>query len=306
MGRDVFRYGPTRLKKDDSTSVLGQKAAGAKAREAGPSAASRIKLLEDRVAEFLNTRFQDSELASSSYMELKGSILQLQTEVRRVYFDRQAGPSRAFDAVEINRRCTALSKKLLNGINGKRAEGFPGRGINLPSGDELDHTNKKLRKPGPPPKGREPEEGLTDDELREQIIAKLPELSGQPLARAWDLIVNLKPIPTEPPGGQLYEDRPDKSLSAPEFIAAVYKGFLHGEFTRAHLRGLDPKAAMALYNWERDHGQRADINLPTKKELNDRLLDTPANALTPHERLAQKRIQSDRANNERRKTKTPR
>lgn len=154
----------------------------------------------------------------------------------------------------------------------------PDLGYLIGADEAAGNTGANLRKPGPPPEGREPAEGLNDEERRAQIIAKVAELSGQPLAQLWASLVapasgtESKPIPTEPPGGQLYVNRPDRSQSAPEFIAAVYKNFLHGDFTRADLRRIDPKAEMALRNWERDHRTRAAINLPTIKERNDALI----------------------------------
>ena len=74
-----------------------------------------------------------------------------------------------------------------------------------------------------------------------------------------------------PKNGEKYAHRTIASESAPEFIARVYRDALNGEFTRADLRKCDEQAEMALRNWERRNG-RSDLNLPTVKERNDRLL----------------------------------
>lgn len=138
--------------------------------------------------------------------------------------------------------------------------------------------NINFWKPGEDLLPRELKEGLKEEELRAQIKAKVDELSGQPLAHLWNALVSQKPasepkpIPTEPPDGQLYANRPSKTENAPAFIQRVYGPWLDGNFTRADLRRIDAKAEMGLRNWERDHKQRADINLPTIKEKNDALL----------------------------------
>ena len=77
-------------------------------------------------------------------------------------------------------------------------------------------------------------------------------------------------IPSAPPGGETYDKRQDRKERAPDFIQRVYGPWLDGSLTRADLRKLDPKAEIALSNWERKNG-RGDLNLPTKKEQHDRL-----------------------------------
>lgn len=135
-----------------------------------------------------------------------------------------------------------------------------------------------LRKPDEEFLRREPKGDLKDEELRARIQAKVGELSGQSLAQLWAFLSTPKPasepkpIPTEPPDGLLYENRPSKSENAPAFIQRVYGPWLDGNFTRADLRRIDPKAITGLKNWERENKQRAEINLPTIKEKNDALL----------------------------------
>lgn len=63
-----------------------------------------------------------------------------------------------------------------------------------------------------------------------------------------------------------------------DFINRVYEPVLDGYFTQPDLKAHDPALYTALYNWIRDHngGERPsleELNLPTKKELNDRLIN---------------------------------
>ncbi len=83
---------------------------------------------------------------------------------------------------------------------------------------------------------------------------------------------------SSPPDGQFYANRPNRRESAPQFIERVYggAGWLTGSFTRADLRKIDPEADIGLRNWEKNHKQRAPIDLPTKQEANDRLLASGA------------------------------
>lgn len=98
-----------------------------------------------------------------------------------------------------------------------------------------------------------------------------------------------------PPDGQLYADRPDRKESAPQFIERVYggAGWLTGDFTRADLRKVDPKAVAGLINWERANG-RASVNLPTLKERNDRRLEAPTDGVGKLERMERQRLAATR------------
>lgn len=71
----------------------------------------------------------------------------------------------------------------------------------------------------------------------------------------------------------------DKSKKEPvvDFINRVYRNALDGYFSVSDLNRHDPQLKQALYNWARDHneGMRPPfeiLNLPTKKQVNDRLL----------------------------------
>lgn len=59
------------------------------------------------------------------------------------------------------------------------------------------------------------------------------------------------PVPDEAP--QLWADRIGRKENPPAFIRRVYGAYLHGGFTRAMLRGLDPLLYQALAVWECRH-----------------------------------------------------
>lgn len=81
-----------------------------------------------------------------------------------------------------------------------------------------------------------------------------------------------KALPTAPPAGETYRRRQKRSETAPQFIDRVYGDWLTGEFTRADLGRLDPSAVTGLLNYERNYGP-SGLNLPTKKERNDKIFE---------------------------------
>lgn len=103
---------------------------------------------------------------------------------------------------------------------------------------------------------------LNDHKLRlvDEFIRSLAAAPAAPL-----------PFPKEAP--ELYASRPDRFEKAPDFIRRVYGPWLTGDFTRADLRKLDPKAWAALNNWEQHQKRAADINLPTLKEKTRRQIE---------------------------------
>ena len=119
--------------------------------------------------------------------------------------------------------------------------------------------------------------GSSDDEakeLRRLIMARLKELDAAGLRRVLEIaeaIARGAAAPERRP--EFYADR-RPGETAPEFIKRVYGRWLDGNFTRAHLRGLDPRAEKALRDWEYHHGRvpEKELNLPTLKERNSRLL----------------------------------
>jgi hypothetical protein len=107
------------------------------------------------------------------------------------------------------------------------------------------------------------EEGLTIDEwLADAAERRFREITPEVLKET---------APKSAPNDELYAKRAIKSEKAPDFIKRVYEQWLTGDFTRADLRKIDPQAEMALRNWERTNG-RAELNLPTVEERNDRLV----------------------------------
>jgi len=76
---------------------------------------------------------------------------------------------------------------------------------------------------------------------------------------------------------EFWEDREKSNNENPiQFISRVYSTVLDGYFTTADLKRSDKKLHRALYNWvnkpDNKKPSREELNLPTKKELNDWLL----------------------------------
>ena len=90
----------------------------------------------------------------------------------------------------------------------------------------------------------------------------------------------------------LYANRENKNERVVPFIIRVYGGgdpkggWLNGDMTRADLRHIDEKCANALRDHESRHGKvdLDDLNLPTVKQRNDRLLASDPNDLDESER----------------------
>ena len=71
---------------------------------------------------------------------------------------------------------------------------------------------------------------------------------------------------------ELYSERRDRSEGAVGFLKRVYGPWLGQGLARNHMRHLDPVFYHALQNWLRKNVLPDDVDLPTKKELNDREL----------------------------------
>jgi hypothetical protein len=79
----------------------------------------------------------------------------------------------------------------------------------------------------------------------------------------------------------LWLARENRKETAPDFIKRVYAPWLGQGLTQAHIHQLDKQLYTALHNWLRFNDMPADLDLPTKKQLNDRLLQirgTPSSA----------------------------
>jgi hypothetical protein len=118
--------------------------------------------------------------------------------------------------------------------------------------------------------------GSSSDEarkLRRLIMTRLKELDAVALRRVLEIAEAIARGALPHTAPESYADRA-AGETAPEFIKRVYGRWLDGNFTRAHLRGLDPRAEKALRDWEYHHGRVSDkeLNLPTLKERNSRLL----------------------------------
>jgi hypothetical protein len=121
-------------------------------------------------------------------------------------------------------------------------------------------------------------QGEEAQKLRRRILSRLKELDAAGLRRVLEIAEGIaragaagRALPQTAP--ELYADRP-AGETVPAFVSRVYGAWLDGNFTRADLRKLDPRAEKALRDWEYHHGRvpESALNLPTLKERNDRLL----------------------------------
>jgi hypothetical protein len=236
----------------------------------------RIQLLDEKLENFRQKDFSDAATLKAASEALHSEIQDLRKEVHAARVRDDLAPAFGARVERQFRESSALHSKLRRYLR-EQINGI--KDASLPFDSGFRHDEEDLRKPGEELLRREPQEDLKEEELRAQIKAKVDELSGQPLAHLWNALVSQKPasepkpIPTEPPDGQLYENRPSKSENAPAFIQRVYGPWLDGNFTRADLRRVDPGAMTGLKNWEARFG-RTDI-LPTKKERTDKLANEP-------------------------------
>lgn len=97
---------------------------------------------------------------------------------------------------------------------------------------------------------------------------------------------------------EFYIKRMYKAENAPSFIKRVYAPWLDGNFTRADLRHLDPKCANALRDYEKRYGKISlqDLNLPTVKQRNDRLIAAGTLPDDPAERRRLQQVMAQRRN----------
>lgn len=70
----------------------------------------------------------------------------------------------------------------------------------------------------------------------------------------------------------------------PEFVKRVYGPWLGQGLDRAHIKHLDPKLYTAIDNWTRKPGNEwpADVDLPTRAEQNQRILNGGEAAIRQH------------------------
>lgn len=105
--------------------------------------------------------------------------------------------------------------------------------------------------------------------LKEYAQLLFPDWFAHQLPKSQD--TNL-PLPTKAPEAYQGLRGPE---TPPEFVQRVYGEWLGHGLTKAHIRKLDPKLAVAINNWLSRPGNEwpADVDLPTLKEQNDRWVD---------------------------------
>lgn len=77
-------------------------------------------------------------------------------------------------------------------------------------------------------------------------------------------------LPAEAPA--LWLQRADRSQTPPAFIREHYRPWLGKGLTQAHILRLDRSLYNALHKWLRSNPMPPDLDLPTRKQWNDRAL----------------------------------
>ena len=128
------------------------------------------------------------------------------------------------------------------------------------------------------PAGGEPHEARIAAEIRRLFTAVYTTPSAQiafltrlvsRLGFAARIFPRSTGLPDQAPA--LWLERKDRGQSPPEFIRRHYAPWL-GRLTQADIRRLDRSLYMALHKWLRTNAMPDDLDLPTRKEMNDRLL----------------------------------
>lgn len=79
-----------------------------------------------------------------------------------------------------------------------------------------------------------------------------------------EVLPQLRSPPMLPEAPQLWQSRIGRKENPPAFIRRVYNAYLHGGFTRAMLRRLDPLLYQALAVWECRHPDDQLDELPKR------------------------------------------
>ncbi len=67
-------------------------------------------------------------------------------------------------------------------------------------------------------------------------------------------------------------DRADRKETPPDFIMRVYAPWLGNGLTQADILHRDKQLYFAFHKWLRSNPMPADLDLPTRKQVNDRKL----------------------------------
>lgn len=108
------------------------------------------------------------------------------------------------------------------------------------------------------------------EQARDLIVSIADRLGAMHMLMPDALLPYGPALPDKAP--ELYQAREDRSEMAPEFIRRVYGQWMGHGLMRNHLLELDKPLYMALAQWLQKHDMPDWLDLPTKKQLNDRQL----------------------------------
>jgi len=123
--------------------------------------------------------------------------------------------------------------------------------------------------------------GVDSRELRGELLRAFLSLvkraqSGEdilPIVAAINPSSKTPPLPNKAP--MLYAERADKSQNIIEFLREIYGPWVrHGALSRPELNKYDPSAYVALRNWLKKHELPAGIEIPTKSQALNNLLNS--------------------------------
>ncbi len=112
-------------------------------------------------------------------------------------------------------------------------------------------------------------------------LAELKQVAAKAAAN------NVPPLPKKAP--MLYKDRPDKSQTVVDFLRddrAWGKWTSAGALSRPSLKKYDIACYDALRVWVQKHGMPADLDIPTKSQVIDRLITSGTNSEVDIARIA--------------------
>ena len=153
--------------------------------------------------------------------------------------------------------------------------------------DFLDDSDSNMQLFGGMPPNKEREITRIVDDLK-QTFCKFSMTEAE--QRTFIAEVFAKAIHAETPSihvtaPSLWMDRSDRKETPPDFIKRVYAQRLGNGLTQAHILHLDKKLYFAFHKWLRSNPMPADLDLPTRKQVNDRKLQelgvTPENPSVP-------------------------
>jgi len=108
-------------------------------------------------------------------------------------------------------------------------------------------------------------------EIARLVDERMEKLQGFISEQTAEAVEGLLPLSAIKPRCSWLE-RQDRKQTPPDFIKDVYTEWLGQGLTQAHIRQVDRSLYYALHKWLKSNDMPNDLDLPTRKQMNDRLL----------------------------------